>query len=67
MAPRSSVSWQPLASARYSKVCWVNPSAAVVAATIPLRPGSLSLVAAARILSKESGVSRPAFSNRSLR
>ena len=61
IAPWSSVSWQPLASAKYSKVCSVKDSPALVAATIPFWPGCLSLVAAARILSKVSGVSRPAF------
>jgi hypothetical protein len=51
MPPWSSVSWQPLARAKYSKVCSVKDSPALVAATIPAWPDWFSLVAAARILS----------------
>src|SRR5829696_4367361 len=66
MAPAWSVSWQPLATARYSKVCWVKESG-LVAATIPALPARLRVVAAARIAAKVVGAVRPALANRSLR
>src|SRR4029453_9170247 len=49
-------SWQPLASAKYSKVCSVKESPDLVAATIPFWPCCLSLVAAARMLARVSGL-----------
>jgi hypothetical protein len=49
--PLSSVSWQPLASAKCSKVCWVKVSPALVAATIPSTLPAFSLSAAALIAS----------------
>src|SRR4029450_9303453 len=48
MAPAWSVSWQPLATARYSKVCWVKESG-LVAATLPAISPPASLAAAARM------------------
>src|SRR5215217_3788543 len=66
MAPAWLVSWQPLATARYSKVCWVKESG-LVAATIPAIPSLVRVVAAARIAAKVVGAARPALANRSLR
>ena len=50
MLPASSVSWQPFASAKYSKVCCVNASAGPVAATMPAIPPLLRAFAALRIV-----------------
>jgi hypothetical protein len=65
--PELSTISQPLARAKYSKLCSVKESFGTVAMVMPAVPPLLSVLAAFWIDSNVSGVDRPAFWNRSLR
>ena len=58
---------QPLARAKYSKLCWVKESPGVVASVMPATPSLFSVRAAVSIASYVVGGCRFAAWNRSLR